>query len=339
MDTPLLPPILPLKRTGRSALAPESRAIYLFMALNWLLLPWFLAITDLHLAADQFLMVGGISMLGLCVTWCLRQRSLGGIATLIETHILLYLISLTSTVMTFVVATHHSPYADASLAFMDRFLLPGVDWPRAMLAFSASGLPAHLANWIYNSIVWQPQILFGTLILLSQSRRIWHFIHSLCVSLCLIVPIFGLYPARGAYDYFGIAESQVPGIVSPALWRQPLLVDSLRHGTLGPISLGTLNGIVNYPSFHACAAVLLAHGFWHIRLLRWPFLLLNLLMLASAIPMGGHHVIDLVAGALVAASSLPIATWIMSRAEQRALRPIAPQSAIGGLGDPTPSPA
>jgi membrane-associated phospholipid phosphatase len=334
MDT-TLPPLLSLERTGRSALDPDSRAIYLFLSLTWFLLPWLLSMAGLRLALDQFLMIGGICLLGLCFAWCLRQRGLAGIATLIEAHILLYLISLTGTVMTFIAATNHNPYADASLATVDRVMLPGLDWPRAMLAFSTSGLPVRLAEWIYNSIVWQPQILIGTLILLSQGRRVWHFMQSLIVSLCLVVPIFALYPARGGYDYFGIAENQVPAIHSHSLWHQPLLLDSLRHGTLGTISLGSLDGIVNYPSFHANAAVLLACAFWHIRLLRWPFLFLNLLMLASAIPMGGHYVIDLVAGGLAAGASLPITSWLMNLADKAS----APPLAHGIMDDPAPCPA
>jgi membrane-associated phospholipid phosphatase len=67
-----------------------------------------------------------------------------------------------------------------------------------------------------------------------------------------------------------------------------------------------INGLVTVPSFHACAATLLAWGFHRTPMLRWPLLGLNGLMLLSAIPIGGHYVTDVAAGFLVAVGAITI---------------------------------
>jgi membrane-associated phospholipid phosphatase len=72
-----------------------------------------------------------------------------------------------------------------------------------------------------------------------------------------------------------------------------------------------LEGIVTMPSFHAAAAILLGFTYWYIKSLRWLFLTLNVIMLASAVPVGGHYLVDVVAGSVIAAASILISHRIL----------------------------
>ena len=47
--------------------------------------------------------------------------------------------------------------------------------------------------------------------------------------------------------------------------------------------------------------------------LRWPFAAINLLMVVSAVPVGGHYVVDTMAGAACALLSIGIFTFARTR--------------------------
>lgn len=304
------PAALTSERRNRSPFAGGAAPIYLFLALAWGLMPLALAATGLHIAIDDFGIAGGIFAFAIWFAWCLRGRGLMRIATALEACTLFYTICMTVSLMTFVAGTSHRDFFDASLARADHILLPGFNWSRTMLSFSASGIPVQIANWVYETIGWQPQFLVATLALTSAYHRVWCFLLSWITTLCIVAVVFSLYPVLGAYPHFGITAANVPGVLDATPWNQPLILEGLRDGTLGVISLGTLDGIVNYPSFHAGAAILLAYGFWPIRVLRWPFIVLNSLMLASAVPIGGHYIVDLLAGVITAIAGIAAAAWI-----------------------------
>jgi membrane-associated phospholipid phosphatase len=89
------------------------------------------------------------------------------------------------------------------------------------------------------------------------------------------------------------------------------------------VELSALDGIVTFPSFHVAAAVLLAWAGANLPLLRYPMIVLNILMLLSAIPIGGHYLIDVIAGCLVAVGSIIAARALGGAMPRRlGLRPV-----------------
>ncbi|WP_230771504.1 phosphatase PAP2 family protein [Sphingomonas sp. Leaf4] len=304
--------------------------VYLFLLLGWVGMPIALHRTGLHIAVDEFAMFGGMMLGILWFAWCLRARGLLRLATMIEGYALFTAICATVCLLTFVLAAGPHPYFDGALARADRILLPGFDWPRAMLAFDRSGLPVRIANIAYASIGWQPALLIALHALGGRHRRLWHFLAAWVLTLCVVMAFFAHHPALGAYHHFGIAAAQVPAMLDPVPWNQPRLLLALQDGTIGTISFATLDGIINYPSFHAGAAVLLGYGFWHLPPLRWPFALLNALMLAAAVPIGGHYVVDLVAGILAAAIGIVGGRWMVDQ--------VSPASTTAISAPPTATP-
>ncbi len=122
---------------------------------------------------------------------------------------------------------------------------------------------------------------------------------ALTIALVLCIFIFPFCPALGGYAYFGIGREIVPYVPDLSAWRYPEVLQGVRDGRIDELGMKTLEGIVAMPSFHASAALILGWGFWSSRLLRWPFLLLNLAMLVSSVPIGGHYIVDVLAGAAV----------------------------------------
>lgn len=308
--------VLPAKPVAPVRARPFAIAavpVYLFLSIGWAAMPVALRMSGLHIAIDEFAMVGAIAIGVLWFAWCLRGRGLARLATMVEGYALFTAVCITVCLLTFVLATHPHAYFDDALARADRILLPGFDWPHAMLEFAGSGLPVRIANIVYASIGWQPVVLIVLLALGRRERRLWQFMAAWVVTLCVVMAFFAHHPALGAYHHFGIAAGQVPAMLDPVPWNQPRLLLALQDGTIGTISIATLDGIINYPSFHAGAAVLLGYGFWHLPPVRWPFVVLNALMLASAVPIGGHYVVDLVAGVLAAAIGIVAGGWMVAQ--------------------------
>lgn len=298
------------ERSARPVFAAGAMPIYAVLLLTVAALPVLLSVAGLRIATDEFGIVAGSLMLFLWLALCLRGRGFGRVATVIEGWALYMAVCITAMLVSFVLATSGHPLMDASLARADRAILPGFDWPGAMLAFSRSGRLYALAKASYGSILWQPYLLIGVLAWTGAHRRAWQFLLSWVATLAIAVLVSGLFPAVAAYAYFGITASDIPAATA---WYDPGTIEGLHSGALTVIGLGSLDGIVTFPSFHAAAAVLLGRAFWNVRVLRWPFVVLNGLMLTAAVPIGGHYVVDILAGIVTAGIGLYAAARIMRR--------------------------
>jgi membrane-associated phospholipid phosphatase len=72
-----------------------------------------------------------------------------------------------------------------------------------------------------------------------------------------------------------------------------------------------MQGIIQFPSYHAAGAVLLSYAFAGFP--RWiaaPTLIVETVLTVSAIPIRGHHLVDVLAGAALAIASIAVARYI-----------------------------
>jgi hypothetical protein len=99
-------------------------------------------------------------------------------------------------------------------------------------------------------------------------------------------------PAEGAWAHYGVAH----------LTTNYYLPDfrAVRAGEMREIVLSQSTGIIQFPSFHAAMAVILIYASRGIRVLFPALIGLNLLVMASIPAYGGHHLMDVVAGIVVA---------------------------------------
>ena len=139
---------------------------------------------------------------------------------------------------------------------------------------------------------------------------------AIALAFCLLV--FPLCPAVGGYVHFHIPHGTMLGVQVPSAWTASVSLENLRNGSHRYLDYSSLNGLITMPSFHAAAAVLLAWGYFHLKWLRWPFFALNVGMILSAVPIGGHYVVDVFAGAMVAGLAVAFAKlWIGVISETR----------------------
>jgi membrane-associated phospholipid phosphatase len=73
----------------------------------------------------------------------------------------------------------------------------------------------------------------------------------------------------------------------------------LRDGSLRLIDLAHAEGLVSFPSFHACLAVVCAAAARGLGPARFVFYLLNLLIVIASPMIGGHYFVDIFAGLLL----------------------------------------
>lgn len=155
----------------------------------------------------------------------------------------------------------------------------------------------HRLLWMaYNSLKFQ---LIAALLLtafLPDNRRI-QFLWAATASAVVTCMVSGLLPVLGARPHFAVPNAD---------WLGDLL--ALRQPGHLQFALTALHGIVSLPSYHTVLGVLFV---WAVRRTRWLFrvlLLLNIVMIVSTLNAGGHYLVDVIAGLLLAWATIAAVT-------------------------------
>jgi membrane-associated phospholipid phosphatase len=196
------------------------------------------------------------------------------------------------------------PLQDAHLAAIDRAL--GFDWPAFVVFVNSSPLASWLLADAYRSTAY---MLVGTLLWLcasGQGARLAEFLSLSCLTFIGIAIGMMIWPAEGAYAYYNPPLSMYDNLGAGAgMWHHHLLM-AIRTGAERIIDFDTPNGncLVTFPSGHTVLAIVITYA---LRDRRWtliPAAIVNMTMLVSTIPHGGHHLIDVIAGAAIAGAAI-----------------------------------
>jgi hypothetical protein len=127
-----------------------------------------------------------------------------------------------------------------------------------------------------------------------------------------------LFPASGNYVSQGIGFDHFHHVLPWAMLRDVGDMISMREGLVAAIDLRAMEGIIVFPSYHACLAVVTAWGLWNSgRIFRWLGAALATLTLLATPVEGGHYLVDVLAGLAIAAAAI----WIASKAIHWRFRP------------------
>jgi hypothetical protein len=208
------------------------------------------------------------------------------------------LLSLTSVIGaagTYAIAALSTGYMDDVLAAADRAI--GFDWVGLYALTSAYPWLGMAGKLSYVSIFISPVLLLLAFAWTGRRLEARRLIFAFGVALALTLLIFAFVPARAALDYYmGSNPAYMPHSGNYHVW----LIEALRSGAVTHVDGSNFAGLVAFPSFHTASAILFIWAAWPIRWLRAPLLALNLAMLASIPIEGGHYLVDMVAGAVVA---------------------------------------
>jgi len=225
------------------------------------------------------------------------------------------------TALSYVLASTQLPLQDATLVSIDEAV--GSEWRALVDAMMRQPALIALLNYAYASLSYQIVLLLPVLFLTGHGRTGSQFVLAWSLTLAATVAIFPFVPALGGYLHFHLEPKDYPEVRILAAWLFAAPFHALRDGSLTVVELSNLDGIITFPSFHAAVAVLLAWASKGVPLLRWPMLALNLLMLISTVPVGGHYLIDVVAGsALAIAAILAARAWESTAEPGIELRPV-----------------
>jgi hypothetical protein len=248
---------------------------------------------DVAWAADMGLTL----LLAAMLAWLLRNAGFARAADILEAFAVFFGLIILAPLCAVVMASSDLPLADDALHGADLTLF-GFD--RAVVAtwLHPGSIAFRTWAWIYHSLTFQPFILFAALFWFGFRQRAWQLLAAWGFALLASLLIFPLVPAFGTPPY-------VLDFID--------VMRGARSGELRVLGLECLTGIITFPSFHAAAATMLAWGFSTFGRYGWPMVALNVAMFASALVVGGHYLVDLPAGALVAVVSIGLASALVRR--------------------------
>ena len=315
LDAALRPPSAAPARLPRWE--PGFEPCYLaFLAIALLLT---IAVASTDFTADASLFGGLLQMAVMLISAVLLRRlgfsRLGGG---IEAVVLLTGFSVCAALMSLLLAATALPLADPLLAQADHALFGASIW--VDLVAIARAWPTAMAwlSIIYDTLTIQPLLLIVALLAVHARARLSAFLFAWMIALAVTLAIAPFAPAVAVYLHFGVGRESIPGLRLHVAWEHVETLFAVRSGALRHLGMNSLFGIVTFPSFHAAGAVLLAWGFHGVPLLRWPFHALNAALFVSAIFVGGHYIVDLIAGSAIAIVALLLASWIAKHRQKSA---------------------
>ncbi|WP_375775607.1 phosphatase PAP2 family protein [Bradyrhizobium sp. ma5] len=189
------------------------------------------------------------------------------------------------------------PLIDDSLADADRVI--GIDLPSIILWFAKHPWLTELLAAAYCSSFVQVAALFVLLAATKRFDKLWQlaFVFALTIVASTMFSVF--WPAKGAFVYFDHPVAILDALPEHAGIYHLAKFEYFRNGASPELSLSNLQGVVTFPSFHTCLALMTIFATIGTRWLFGITLVWNLLVLVSTLPIGGHYVIDLTCGALL----------------------------------------
>jgi membrane-associated phospholipid phosphatase len=207
------------------------------------------------------------------------------------------------------------PFQDAPLAAFDAAI--GFDWMWWVARTNEHPWLIRVLNMAYDSFVPQLIVVVSALALTNKTRDLWDFLALVTLGSFVTMLVSGPFPAIAAYAYYHPDPSIHSMIdqISPGAGRLHLpSVIPMRSGAMDMIDVTGNHGLVTFPSYHSILAYSLAYAMRNIPYLAIPGLILNSLMLISTIPIGGHYLVDLIAGFAVFISILTLLDRLNGRA-------------------------
>ena len=290
--------------SSASLFEPRARAVYLALCISFLSLFAGFSLTDFYYTDDGISERSAVLVVLAVCGILLRGFGLVRTAAALESMAIMTGFAIVMLLGCMMLAGTARPLADHSLIAIDRAL--GFDWLAFHMLLRGNEVFFQCANVVYRALHWQPLLLVILLAYFGRILQLWVFVTAWVIAVIITVMIFPFTPALGGFLHYGITPDDVRGLWIPGVWEWYDVMQPVREGTLRGLGANSVAGIVTFPSLHAAGAMVLAYGFWQFRWLKWPMLVLNIGVFLSSIVVGGHYLVDVIAGALIAI----LAIWL-----------------------------
>jgi hypothetical protein len=179
------------------------------------------------------------------------------------------------------------PLVDRQLLAIDRAL--GFDWLAGWHFLAAHTYLTKALGWLYNSLTNQALymcLLLGLMTRVTALREIFWiiFLSAIVTNLFAII-----LPAYGPFEIFHLSSY---GSFLPDMKH-------LKSGGVMEFKLSDLTGVICFPSFHTVMALGYAYSLRRTGIIGYTIAIANTVMLLGVPFLGGHYVIDMIAGIAV----------------------------------------
>lgn len=157
----------------------------------------------------------------------------------------------------------------------------------------------------YRCMIPQMVVVIGLYAASGRYRALDRYLAAFAIAIFLTSILSIAAPTRGIVAFLDPAWRGTPSWPHGA--TDVAAYDALRSGALRDLSGRPELGIISFPSFHAASAVLSAWSFWVFPSLRLPAIVLDGIMSIATVGCGGHYVMDVAAGHLVAGLAILLA--------------------------------
>jgi len=213
--------------------------------------------------------------------------------------------------LSYLMATLGLPLQDGAFYAFDRNL--GLDWFAYLKAVDARPWLGLMFSIAYISLIPQMIVLITALSFGRQAMRARITILAMMIAGVVTIIISGLVPAMAMFVHLGLGPADYPNLNPQASFVHVADMKALRAGASFPLDLDKAQGIITFPSYHAALGLLAIIGTFANRWVRWPFLLLNVTMIAATPIDGGHYFVDVAAGLAIAVGSYLAARSLVLR--------------------------
>jgi len=212
-----------------------------------------------------------------------------------------------ASVLSYLLAREGGPLWDSTLQSWDRLL--GFNWLAYVHFVDAREWLVAPFRAAYASLI--PQVI-AVIVALGLRGRICQlriFLLAMIGSAVVAVLLSPVFPAVGNYVYLGLASTDLQRIDPWAGYVHLHDLTALRAGRMELLDLPKMQGIITFPSYHACLAILTLWAFWKSGLgwLRWGGSAIAVVTILSTPIDGGHYFVDVIAGIAIALASIAAA--------------------------------
>jgi membrane-associated phospholipid phosphatase len=210
-------------------------------------------------------------------------------------------------VLSYIGTSLNRPLLDAAFARADAAL--GLDWLAALAFADAHPWVGQTLRLAYQSSL--PQVATALVVLAATGQlvRLQGFLGLFAATSLVTILTSAAFPAAGAFVFHN-PPAELRSVVGhdAGIWHL-VHFEALRSGAMRAIDPTAIEGLITFPSFHTALAVVTAWAFWRTRYIAMPALILNLTVIASTVPVGGHYFVDVFAGAAISAAAIAGLAW------------------------------
>lgn len=190
------------------------------------------------------------------------------------------------------------PLQDGTFAAIDRAM--GFDW-LATVAFVnewPTAVEVMKAGYHYTIAAVMYALVFLNVV--KRIDRLTEFFWAMMLTCVAANVLSAVMPALGAYVWYAPAYDIRNAISADSgVWHLKHF-EALRDGSFKVFDLASTEGLVTFPSYHTAMALLIPlamRGYGAITAVAW---VVASIVVASTVPIGGHYLIDVIAGGLLA---------------------------------------